>query len=95
VDSRSSSSPRGENLTDIFSVGNARPLDQALQHARIDMFNCLTSEYGLGKTAASQLMGQVVRYDVGNVFDPAFTIACRTDKRWLPKCDPRSRTVPN
>ncbi len=25
--------PRGENATDIFSVGNARPLDQALQHA--------------------------------------------------------------
>ena len=59
--------PRGESATDIFSVGNARPLDQALQHATTDMFNWLTSDYGLSPTAASHLMGQVVRYDVGNV----------------------------
>ena len=39
--------PRGETATDIFSVGNARPLDQALQHATTDMFNWLTSDYGL------------------------------------------------
>ena len=59
--------PRGESAADIFSVGNARPLDQALQHATTDMFNWLTGDYGLSPTAASHLMGQVVRYDVGNV----------------------------
>ena len=30
--------PRGENATEIFSIGNARPLDQALQHATTDMY---------------------------------------------------------
>ncbi len=65
--------PRGENAEEIFSVGNARPLDQALQHATTDMFNWLCSDYGLSKTAASHLMGQVVRYEVGNVYDPAYT----------------------
>jgi hypothetical protein len=30
-------------------------------------------------------MGQVVRYDVGNVFNPAFTVACRIAKHWLPQ----------
>jgi hypothetical protein len=30
-------------------------------------------------------MGQVVRYDVGNVYDPAFTMVCRIEKKWLPK----------
>lgn len=77
--------PRGETATDIFSVGNARPLDQALQHATTDMLNWLTSDYGLSKVAASHLMGQVVRYDVGNVYDPAYTMVCRIDKRWLPQ----------
>ncbi len=77
--------PRGENETEIFSVGNARPLDQALQHATTDMFNWLTSEYGLSPTAASHLMGQVVRYHVGNVFDPAYTMVCRIEKKWLPE----------
>src|SRR5690606_40275229 len=51
--------PRGENATEIFSVGNARPLDQALQHATTDMFNWLTGDYGLSAAAASHLMGQV------------------------------------
>lgn len=77
--------PRGENATEIFSVGNARPLDQALQHATTDMFNWLTGEYGLSPVAASHLMGQVVRYEVGNVFDPAYTMVCKIDKKWLPK----------
>src|SRR5207247_6914451 len=69
--------PRGETADDIFTVGNARPLDQALQHATTEMLNWLTTDYGLSKTAASHLLGQVVRYDVGNVFDPAYTMACR------------------
>ena len=77
--------PRGESATDIFSVGNARPLDQALQHATTDMFAWLTGEYGLSPAAASHLMGQTVRYDVGNVYDPAFTMVCRIDKKWLPR----------
>ncbi|MBX3532463.1 MAG: acetamidase/formamidase family protein [Rhizobiaceae bacterium] len=75
--------PRGETETDIFSVGNARPLDQALQHATTDMFVWLTTEYGLSPAAASHLMGQVVCYDVGNVFDPAYTMVCRIAKKWL------------
>jgi acetamidase/formamidase len=77
--------PRGETDEDIFTVGNARPLDQALQHATTEMMSWLASDYGLDKTAASHLLGQVVRYDVGNVFDPAYTMACRVAKKWLTK----------
>jgi amidase len=77
--------PRGETADDIFAVGNARPLDQALQHATTELLTWLTTDYGLDKTAASHLLGQVVRYDVGNVYDPAYTMACRVAKRWLPK----------
>jgi acetamidase/formamidase len=76
--------PRGETADDIFTVGNARPLDQALQHATTEMLAWLGTDYGLDKTAASHLLGQVVRYDVGNVFDPAYTMGCRVAKKWLP-----------
>lgn len=76
--------PRGETAEDIFAVGNARPLDQALQHATTEMLGWLREDYGLDATAASHLLGQVVRYDVGNVFDPAYTMACRVAKKWLP-----------
>lgn len=75
--------PRGETATDIFTVGNARPLDQALQHATTEMLAWLTGDYGLSVLSASHLLGQVVRYDVGNVFDPAYTMVCRVAKSWL------------
>lgn len=75
--------PRGETTDEIFAIGNARPLDQALQHATTEMLRWLGEDYGLESRAASHLMGQVVRYDVGNVFNPAFTVACRIAKRWL------------
>lgn len=77
--------PRGESAEEIYSVGNARPLDQALQHATNDMYNWLQSDYGLSPAAASHLMGQVVRYEVGNVYDPAYTMVCKIPKKWLPK----------
>jgi acetamidase/formamidase len=82
---RSITWPRGETDDDIFTIGNARPLDQALQHATTEMQRWLGEDYGLDARAASHLMGQVVRYDVGNVFNPAYTVACRIAKRWLTK----------
>ncbi len=77
--------PRCENETDIFTVGNARPLEQALQHATTEMSLWLLEDWGLDIVATSHLLGQTVRYDIGNVYDPAFTVGCRLDKKWLPK----------
>ncbi|MGH2617488.1 MAG: acetamidase/formamidase family protein, partial [Thermomicrobiales bacterium] len=71
--------PRGitSDRSHIFTVGNARPLDQALQHATTEMLDWLESDYGFDLVSASHLMGQTVGYDVGNVFNPAFTVVCR------------------
>ena len=77
--------PRGETRDRIFTVGNARPLDQALQHATTEMVAWLTSDYGLSPAGAAHLLGQVVRYEVGNVFNPAYTMICSVEKKWLPK----------
>ena len=76
--------PRGETADDIFTTGNARPLDQALQHATTEMLDWLRTDFGLDDVAAAHLLGQVVRYDVANVYDPAYTMACRIAKKWLP-----------
>lgn len=75
--------PRGENEHYIFTAGNARPLDQALQHATTEMVRWLKQDYGLDTVAASTLLGQCVEYDVGNVFDPAYTMICKMPKRIL------------
>jgi acetamidase/formamidase len=76
--------PRGEHGNAIFTVGNARPLDQATQHATTEMLRWLTADYGFDLRAASILMGQAVEYDLGNIFDPAYTMVCKMPRRWLP-----------
>jgi amidase len=75
--------PRGENAEFIFTVGNARPLDQCVQHATSEMLRWLQSDYGLDAVGAHTLMGQCVKYDLGNIFDPAFTMACKMPKSVL------------
>ena len=75
--------PRGENADYIFTVGNARPLDQCVQHATTEMLRWLQTDYSLDPVGAHILMGQCVEYDLGNIFDPAFTMVCKVPKRVL------------
>ena len=75
--------PRGENAEYIFAVGNARPLDQAVQHATTEMLRWLKEDYALDTMGASLLLGQCVEYDLGNVFDPAYTMVCKLRKALL------------
>jgi acetamidase/formamidase len=75
--------PRGENAEYIFAVGNARPLDQAVQHATTEMLRWLNEDYALDARGASLLLGQCVEYDLGNVFDPAYTMVCKLRKGLL------------
>jgi acetamidase/formamidase len=81
--------PRGENADEIFAVGNARPLDQAVQHATTEMLKWMQDDYGLDLRSASTLLGQSVRYDLGNVYDPAYTMVCKVSKAALSRI-PRS-----
>lgn len=76
--------PRGMNEAEIFTIGNARPLDQALQHATTEMLDWLMADYGLDEVAASHVMGQCVRYEVANVFNPAYSVVCRLARAHLP-----------
>jgi acetamidase/formamidase len=75
--------PRGEDETYIFTAGNARPLDQALQHATTEMMRWLEQDYGLDYLSASYLVSQSNEYEVGNVFDPAYTMICKLRKSVL------------
>ena len=75
--------PRAETSTHILAVGNARPLDQALQHATSEMARWLQQDYGLDWMGAHILMGQCVEYEIGNVFDPAYTVVCKMSKSTL------------
>jgi amidase len=82
--------PRGEDAEYIFTIGNARPLDEAVQRATTAMIRWLGEDYGLDQVAAGTLLGQCVRYDLGNIFDPAYTVACKVSKRLLASLRPSS-----
>ncbi len=75
--------PRGEDDEFIFTAGNARPLDQALQHATTEMSRWLQEDYNLDPVGVGALMGLWVRYEVGNVYDPAYTMICKMPKHVL------------
>jgi len=75
--------PRAENEEYIMTAGNARPLHQALQHATTEMIRWLQADFGLEDRAAHILLGQCVEYDIGNVFDPAYTVICKIKKKWI------------
>jgi acetamidase/formamidase len=76
--------PRAENDEAILCVGNARPLDQAVQHCTTEMVRWLRDDYRLDASAASILLGQCVQYEIGNFFDPAYTVVCKLAKKYLP-----------
>jgi amidase len=80
--------PRGRTAASIFTVGNARPLDQALQHATTEMMSWLMTDYGLSAIAASQIMGQTVNYEIANVFNPAYSVVCGIDRSSIPGENP-------
>ena len=75
--------PRAENDKYIMAVGNVRPLDQAVQHATTELIQWLCGGYGLTEREAHLLLGQCIRYDVGNVYDPAYTMVAKVEKSLL------------
>jgi len=75
--------PRAEDESFVMAVGNARPLDQAVQHATTELLKLLRDDHGLDYRAGSALLGQCIRYDVGNVFDPAYTMVAKVEKALL------------
>jgi amidase len=72
--------PRAEDDHQLYTIGNARPFLQALQHATTEMFIWLTEGFFLDRVHASILMNQSARYEVANVFDPAYTAVCSLPK---------------
>lgn len=72
--------PRCETQTDLLVIAAGRPLDQPLQFATTEMLRWIGEDLGVDAVEASHLLGQAVRYDIANVFNPAYCVACRLEK---------------
>jgi acetamidase/formamidase len=75
--------PRGETVTHLFTMGNARPLETALQHAITEMLRWLENDFGLDIERASLLLGHAGELDVGNIISPDCTMVCKLRKDLL------------
>lgn len=71
-----------------MTLGTARPLDQAVQEATTELVRWLRTDYRLDVRTSSILLGQAIRYEIGNVYGPAYTVVAKVDKRWLPHAMP-------
>ena len=77
--------PRLEDAEHLMTLGSARPLLQALQHATTELQRWLMAEHGFDERGSSLLLGHAMEYDIANVVDPHFTVVARIAKRFLPE----------
>lgn len=75
--------PRGESKDEIFTIGSGRPLDEALKRATDEMKLWLIKDYGLKRSEADLFLGMKAQYRIGNICDPAYTVACTVLKQDL------------
>lgn len=75
--------PRLDSDGFIMTLGSARPLLQALQHATTELQGWLMADYGYDERTSSLLMGQLVEYEIANVVDPNFTVVAKIRKAHL------------
>jgi amidase len=76
--------PRLDTDSHVMTLGSARPLLQALQHATTEMLRWLVADYGFSERGASIFMGQALEYEIANVVDPNFTVVAKVRKALLP-----------
>jgi amidase len=55
-----------------------------VQHATTELLHMLQDSYGVSYRASSTLLGQCLEYDIANVYDPAYTVVAKLDRRYLP-----------
>ena len=76
--------PRLESAEHLMTIGSARPLLQALQHATTELQRWLMKDYGFDERGSSLLLGHAMEYDIANVVDPHFTVVAKIRKEFLP-----------
>ncbi|MCL6566716.1 MAG: acetamidase/formamidase family protein [Acidobacteriia bacterium] len=77
--------PRLENETHIMVVGSARPLDNALRIAAVEMIEWLVADYGFDKWDAYQTVSQLTEMRIANMVDPLYSVVVRMPKQHLQK----------
>jgi amidase len=76
--------PRMRDETHIMTVGNGRPLLDAVRLAQVEMVKWLIDDYGFEKWEAFQIISQVGTMRIGNIVNPGYTVVARFPVKYLP-----------
>ena len=69
--------PRIESETHLMATGSARPMEDAMRIAWLELIDWLCADYGFDKLDAYELLGQAGEMRVGNVVDPNYTVVAK------------------
>ncbi len=79
--------PRVETTDFLMAVGSGTTLQQAMQHATLELHHWLDDDFGLSEQAVSLFMGQALELQVSQISNGAeagFTVVARVRKAYLP-----------
>jgi amidase len=80
--------PRVETDGYLMTIGSAASLQEALQHATIEMHHWLDDDFGLSEKTVSLFVGQAMEYEIASIAEPAFTVVAKVRKSYLPRPAP-------
>jgi hypothetical protein len=76
--------PRAEDASSSWPSATRDRSTRPFSTRRPNLMHLLAEDHGLDYRASSALLGQCIRYDVGNVYDPAYTAVAKIAKDLLP-----------
>lgn len=74
--------PRIHSLTEMMTVGSARPLEDAARIALGEMVEWLEHEYDYDKWDAYQLVSQTAKLSIANLVDTYYTVVAKINRRY-------------
>jgi len=81
--------PRIETADYLMAVASGSSLQQALQHATIELHHWLDDDFGLSEKSVSLFVGQAVEYEIASIAEPNMTVVAKVRKAYLPTaCSP-------
>ena len=77
--------PRVESKDEIMTVCSAKPLEDAVRLAFLELIKWLESDYGFERYDAYMFLSLAAKARVAQIVDPLFTVVAKLPKELLPK----------
>ena len=77
--------PRVESMDEIMSICSAKPLEDAVRLAFLELIKWLETDYGFERYDAYMFLSLAAEARIAQIVDPLFTVVAKLPKKILPK----------